>query len=59
MTDIETIVDADGAMIAAWLVFVVGGDDKRAVFEAAAAGHNDLSIARLLRAARQRVTCFT
>lgn len=41
------------------LVFVLRGDDKRAVFEAAAAGRNDLPIARLLRAATQKVTCFT
>jgi 6-phosphogluconolactonase len=41
------------------LVFVIRGDDKRAVFEAAAAGRNDLPIARLLRAATQPVTCFT
>jgi len=38
---------------------VIRGDDKRAVFEAAAAGQNDLPIARLLAAARQPVTCFT
>jgi 6-phosphogluconolactonase len=41
------------------LVFVIRGDDKRVVFEAAAAGENDLPIARLLRAAKQPVTCFT
>jgi 6-phosphogluconolactonase len=41
------------------LLFVIRGDDKRALFEAAAAGANDLPVARLLAAARQPVTCFT
>lgn len=41
------------------LVFVMRGDDKRAVFDAAAAGQNDLPIARLLQASTQKVTCFT
>lgn len=44
------------------LLFVIRGDDKRALFDAAAAGENDLPIARLLGAAKQsgqRVTCFT
>lgn len=41
------------------LLFVVRGAEKRALFEAAAAGANDLPVARLLRAARQPVTCFT
>jgi 6-phosphogluconolactonase len=41
------------------LVFVIRGADKRALFEAAAAGANDLPVARLLAAARQPVTCFT
>ena len=41
------------------LAFVIRGDDKRAVFDAAAQGESDLPIARLLRAARQKVTCFT
>ena len=40
------------------LVFVIRGEAKRAVFEAALAGQSDLPIARLLRTARQRVTCF-
>ena len=40
------------------LLFVIRGDDKRAVFEAAAAGASDLPVARLLGAARQPVTCF-
>ena len=41
------------------LLFVIRGDAKRALFAAAAAGQNDLPVARLLRAARQGVTCFT
>ena len=41
------------------LLFVIRGADKRALFEAAVAGKNDLPVARLLAAARQPVTCFT
>ncbi len=44
------------------LMFVIRGDDKRAVFDAAMVGEHDLPIARLLKAAKQRgipVTCFT
>jgi 6-phosphogluconolactonase len=41
------------------LLFVIRGAEKRALFEAAARGENDLPVARLLGAARQRVTCFT
>jgi len=41
------------------LMFVIRGAEKRALFEAAARGENDLPIARLLGAARQPVTCFT
>ena len=41
------------------LVFVIRGDDKRALFDAAARGENDLPVARLLAAAAQAVTCFT
>lgn len=45
------------------LMFVIRGDDKRAVFDAAAAGAHDLPVARLLRAAAEKsaleVTCFT
>lgn len=41
------------------LLFVIRGADKRILFEAAARGENDLPVARLLRAARQPVTCFT
>ncbi len=40
------------------LLFVIRGDDKRAVFDAAARGESDLPIARLLGAATQPVTCF-
>ncbi|GGC32000.1 6-phosphogluconolactonase [Novosphingobium marinum] len=40
------------------LLFVIRGEDKRALFEQAAAGGNDLPVARLLAAARQPVTCF-
>jgi 6-phosphogluconolactonase len=39
------------------LLFVIRGADKRAVFEAAARGENDLPVARILRTA-ERVTCF-
>lgn len=41
------------------LMFVIRGDDKRALFAAAARGAHDLPVARLLAAARQPVTCFT
>ncbi|MFZ9394954.1 MAG: 6-phosphogluconolactonase [Erythrobacter sp.] len=41
------------------ILFVIRGDDKRALFEAALQGKHDLPVARLLRAAHQRVTCFT
>jgi len=40
------------------LLFVLRGEDKRALFEAAARGENDLPVARLLAAATQPVTCF-
>lgn len=40
------------------LMFVIRGAEKRAVFEAAAAGASDLPVARLLAAATQEVTCF-
>ena len=40
------------------LLFVIRGPDKRAIFDAAARGANDLPIARLLGAAHQPVTCF-
>lgn len=41
------------------LLFVIRGADKRAVFEGAARDEHDLPVARLLRAAGQKVTCFT
>lgn len=44
------------------LLFVIRGEEKRAVFDAALAGEHDLPIARLLKAASERsiaVTCFT
>lgn len=41
------------------IVFVIRGEGKREVFEAAAAGQSDLPVARLLGAATQPVTCFT
>lgn len=41
------------------ILFTFGGNsDKRAVFDDALAGHNDLPIARFLCAASQKVTCF-
>ena len=40
------------------VIFVIRGADKRALFEAAARGENDLPVARLLAAAYQPVTCF-
>jgi 6-phosphogluconolactonase len=50
---IPALLDADA------LLFVIRGAEKRALFEAAARGENDLPVARLLGAARQAVTCFT
>ena len=41
------------------LMFVIRGEDKRAVFDTAARGESDLPVARLLKAAGQKVTCFT
>ena len=49
---IPALLDADE------LLFVIRGDDKRALFEAALRGEHDLPIARLLKAAHQPVTCF-
>ncbi|MCT2398056.1 6-phosphogluconolactonase [Novosphingobium mangrovi (ex Huang et al. 2023)] len=40
------------------IVFVIRGADKRAVFDAAVKGEHDLPVARLLKAARHKVTCF-
>lgn len=41
------------------LLFVIRGGDKRALFEAAVRGENDLPVARLLAAATMPVTCFS
>lgn len=49
---IPALLDADA------LLFVIRGADKRALFEAASLGGNDLPVARLLGARRQPVTCF-
>ncbi|MGE4303750.1 MAG: 6-phosphogluconolactonase [Novosphingobium sp.] len=49
---IPSLTDSDEIM------FVIRGADKRAVFDAAVKGENDLPIARLLKAARHKVTCF-
>ena len=49
---IPALVDSDA------LMFVIRGDDKRAVFNAALANEHDLPVARLLAAARGTVTCF-
>ena len=40
------------------LLLVIRGAEKRAVLDAAIAGTSDTPIARLLRSARQAVTCF-
>jgi 6-phosphogluconolactonase len=50
---IPALLDSDA------LMFVIRGADKRALFEAAARGENDLPVARLLAAATQPVICFT
>ena len=50
---IPALLDSDA------LLFVIRGADKRALFEAAVRGDNDLPVARLLAAAHQPVTCFT
>lgn len=41
------------------VIFVMRGADKRAVFDAAIAGENDLPVARFLGACPAPVTCFT
>ncbi len=42
------------------ILFTLGGaTDKRAVFEEAMRGENDLPVARFLAKAQQQVTCFT
>lgn len=40
------------------VIFVIHGDDKVALFDAALRGDHDLPVARLLAAAHQPVTCF-
>ena len=50
---IPALLRSDGIM------FVIRGDEKRAVFDAAVKGEHDLPVARLLGAATQPVTCFT
>jgi len=40
------------------LVFVIRGEEKRVVFDAAVSGASDTPVARLLAAADQPVTCF-
>ncbi|MCC6926155.1 6-phosphogluconolactonase [Novosphingobium sp.] len=50
---IPALLDSDA------LVFVIRGASKRALFEAALRGANDLPVARLLGAAHQPVACFT
>jgi 6-phosphogluconolactonase/Glucosamine-6-phosphate isomerase/deaminase len=49
---IPALADSDEMM------FVIRGADKRAIFEAAVRGEHDLPVARLLRAAPGKVTCF-
>lgn len=49
---IPALLDSDA------VIFVIRGADKVALFEAAVRGENDLPVARLLKAARQPVTCF-
>jgi 6-phosphogluconolactonase len=50
---IPALINADAIM------FAVRGSDKRAIFDAAMRGENDLPIARLLTAAYMSLTCFT
>lgn len=49
---IPALLDSDA------VIFVIRGADKLAVFEAAMRGEHDLPVARLLKVARQPVTCF-
>ncbi|MEP5938094.1 MAG: 6-phosphogluconolactonase [Erythrobacter sp.] len=49
---IPALLDSDA------LLFVIKGEAKRAVFDAALSGEHDLPIARLLGSAMQPVTCF-
>lgn len=41
------------------IAFVIRGEDKRAVFDEAVGGKNNLPVARLLSGAKQPVVCFT
>jgi len=41
------------------VLFVIRGEEKQAIFEAAMMGESDLPVSRLLEAATQKVTCFT
>lgn len=50
---IPALVDSDEVL------FVIRGEDKRVLFEAAVRGENDLPVARLLAACEAPVTCFT
>ena len=50
---IPALLDSDEVL------FVIRGEAKRRLFEQAAAGGNDLPVARLLAAASMPVTCFT
>jgi len=50
---IPALVDSDA------ILFVARGEGKRALIVSAAAGQNDLPVARLLAAAKCPVTCFT
>ena len=50
---IPALLDCDS------LMFMLRGPEKRAVFEAAARGENDVPAARLLAATNAEVTCFT
>ena len=49
---IPALADSDEIM------FVIRGADKRALFDGAVRGEHDLPVARLLRAARRKITCF-
>ena len=46
-------------LASAALLFVIRGEEKRAIFEQALVGKHDFPVARLLGAAKQPVTCYT
>jgi|TARA_R110002012_G_scaffold21835_17_gene75760 6-phosphogluconolactonase len=46
-------------LASAALLFVIRGEEKRAIFEQALVGKHDFPVARLLGAAKQPVICFT